>query len=63
MTQEDAENVLREAGQAPDESFPLLNKVLARSEFDEKLKENPLNDRSRFFDFGVSSDGLVVTTC
>lgn len=27
-----------------DESFPLLNKVLARSEFDEKLKENPLND-------------------
>lgn len=27
-----------------DESFPLLNKVLPRSEFDAKLRENPLND-------------------
>ncbi len=27
-----------------DESFPLLNKVLARGEFDARLRENPLND-------------------
>jgi galactokinase/mevalonate kinase-like predicted kinase len=27
------------------------------------LDENPLNERSRFFDFDVSRDGLVVTTC
>lgn len=27
-----------------DESFPLLNKLLSRGEFDAKLRENPLND-------------------
>jgi N12 class adenine-specific DNA methylase len=28
-----------------DETFPIFNKVIPRGEFDEKLKENPLNDR------------------
>ena len=28
-----------------DEAFPMFNKVLSRAEFNEKLKENPLNDR------------------
>ncbi|MDD4492888.1 MAG: SNF2-related protein [Eubacteriales bacterium] len=28
-----------------DEAFPIFNKVIPRAEFDEKLKENPLNDR------------------
>lgn len=28
-----------------DPSFPIINKELPRAEFDEKLKENPLNDR------------------
>lgn len=27
------------------------------------LEKDPLNERSRFFDFDVSTDGLVVTTC
>ena len=28
-----------------DTEFPLFNKTIARDEFDEKLKENPLNDK------------------
>ena len=39
MTQEDAENVLREAGQAPDESFPLLDAAVACA-----VHEDPARD-------------------
>ncbi|MBW8014717.1 MAG: hypothetical protein FVQ82_00895 [Planctomycetes bacterium] len=28
-----------------------------------KLNANPPNDRSRFFDFNVNNEGLVVTVC
>ena len=39
MTQEDAENVLREAGQAPDERFPLLDAAVACA-----VHEDPARD-------------------
>lgn len=29
----------------------------------EMLQADPPNDRARFFDFGISTEGLVVTTC
>ena len=42
--------------------------VVCRSEEDSKqlrdeLESNPPNDRARFFDFGISAEGLVVTVC
>ena len=49
MTQEDAENLLREAGQAADESFPLFDAAVACA-----VHEDPARDPRPALDLSIA---------